>query len=61
VLAESIDELAAKISDRRRVSEGEPDPEAVHELTSSSTVDDLIAAFLRESVEYSTRQRRRHT
>jgi hypothetical protein len=59
VLAESIDELAAKISDRPPASESEPDPAAVHELTSASTVDDLIAAFLRESVEYSTRHRGR--
>ena len=59
VLADSIDELAAKISDRPPASEHDPDPAAAQELTSSSTVDDLIAAFLRESVEYSTRHRHR--
>lgn len=57
VLADSIDELAAKITARPHTAERESDPAAVHELTSSSTVDDLIAAFLRESVEYSTRHR----
>ena len=51
MLAESVDELAAKISDRPHASGREPDPATVHELTSSSTVDDLIAAFLRESVD----------
>lgn len=55
VLADSIDELATKIAARPHNEAGEPDPTAVHELTSSATVDDLIAAFLRESVEYSTR------
>ena len=55
VLADSIDELAAKITARPDDSGREPGPAAVHELSSSSTVDDLIAAFLRESVEYSTR------
>lgn len=57
VLADSIDELAAKISARSHDSDGDDGPPAVDELTSSSTVDDLIAAFLRESVEYSTRHR----
>jgi hypothetical protein len=57
VLADSIDELAAKITSRPDMPDSEADPAAVHELTSSSTVDDLIAAFLRESVEYSTRHR----
>jgi hypothetical protein len=59
VLADSIDELAAKITDRPHAPDREPDPTAVHELTSASTVDDLIAAFLRESVEYSTRHQHR--
>lgn len=57
VLADSIDELATKIISRPHTPGGEPDPEAVHALTSRPTVDDLIAAFLRESVEYSTRHR----
>jgi hypothetical protein len=57
VLANSIDELAAKITAKPHTPDTESDPAAVHELTSSSTVDDLIAAFLRESVEYSTRHR----
>lgn len=58
VLADSIDELAAKITARPHDA-GDADPANVHELTAAATVDDLIAAFLRESVEYSTR--RRHT
>lgn len=55
VLADSIDELASKIADRPGDEPAEA--VAVHELTASATVDDLIAAFLRESVEYATRQR----
>jgi hypothetical protein len=57
VLADSIDELAAKITSRPQTARRESDPAAEHELTSSTTVDDLIAAFLKESVEYSTRHR----
>ncbi|MEO1059685.1 MAG: hypothetical protein AAFY28_22510 [Actinomycetota bacterium] len=58
VLADSIDELAAKIAARPHAEEAtESDPAAVHELAAAATVDDLIAAFLRESVEYSTRHR----
>lgn len=57
VLADSIDELAAKITDRPRTDTTEIDEAAIHELTAATTVDDLIAAFLRESVEYSTRHR----
>lgn len=57
VLADCIDELASKITARPHNAHGEADPAALHELSSSSTVDDLIAAFLRESVEYSTRHR----
>jgi hypothetical protein len=57
VLADSIDELASKIAARPHNQAGEDDPAAVHELTSNTTVDDFIAAFLRESVEYSTRIR----
>ncbi|MEQ1701961.1 MAG: hypothetical protein ABMA25_17775 [Ilumatobacteraceae bacterium] len=54
VLADSIDELAAKIG-RRTAQQDEPAASDPHELPASTTVDDLIAAFLRESVEYSTR------
>lgn len=57
VLADSIDELAGKIDSRPRRHGGEDEPPAVHELSSSATVDDLVAAFLRESVEYATRLR----
>ena len=55
VLADSIDELARKIASSQSSSEitqSEP-----HELSVASTVDEFIAAFLRESVEYSTRLR----
>ena len=57
VLADSMDELARKITPRRdqpSVEDGSVEP---RELEASSTVDELIAAFLRESVEYSTRLR----
>jgi len=56
VLADSIEELASKIAERPQRHE-DTDPATVHELSSTATVDDLIAAFLRESVEYSTRLR----
>jgi hypothetical protein len=54
VLADSLEELAHKIT------EGSHDPAVSDvatpaELTTSATVDELIAAFLRESVEYSVR------
>ena len=55
VLADSIDGLAAKITARPHDAERGADPVVAHELTSSATIDDLIAAFLRESVECSTR------
>jgi hypothetical protein len=58
VLADSIDELASKIaaspSDETADAAGASMP---HELTAAATGDDLIAAFLCESVEYSTRSR----
>ncbi len=57
VLADSIDELAEKIAAPPAPTADE-EPARVHELSSSSTVDELIAAFLRESVEYSTRHPR---
>ena len=53
VLADSIDELAAKIAEPAETDAA--DAPTVAELPASATVDDLIAAFLRESVEYSTR------
>lgn len=56
VLADSIEELAGKLAPQRHEQHDE-DPVAVHELTAGATVDELIAAFLRESVEYSTRLR----
>lgn len=57
VLADSIDELASKIAaDPNRDDADEP--ATVHELSSTATVDELVAAFLRESVEYSTRRHR---
>ena len=54
VLADSVDELANKIGP------GHPQPaeserSTAGELTTGATVDALIAAFLRESIEYSTR------
>lgn len=60
VLADSIDELASKIAVRSNTGDaGSADGETAdpRELTSTATVDELIAAFLRESVEYSTRLR----
>jgi hypothetical protein len=58
VLADSLEELARKITPRRddRASDDSASV-AARELPSSTTVDELIAAFLRESVEYSTRLR----
>jgi hypothetical protein len=53
VLADSLEELAAKIATHPDTDSTEP--RAVAELPSTATVDDLIAAFLRESVEYATR------
>ena len=61
VLADSIEELASKLTTKRdagAIESGSADP---HELASTSTVDDLIAAFLRESVEYSARVQRDET
>ena len=53
VLADSLDELATKIAAR-----AEPDEQVdARELGVSAFVDDLIAAFLRESVEYAVRVR----
>jgi hypothetical protein len=57
LLADSIEELASKIgtSPNRREG-GNPSPDA-RELQTPSTVDEIIVALLRESVEYSTRLR----
>lgn len=54
VLADSVEELANKIGT------GHPQPaqserSTAGELTAGTTVDELITAFLRESIEYSTR------
>jgi hypothetical protein len=57
VLADSMEELARKITPRHdRVSDDSASVDA-RELPSTTTVDELIAAFLRDSVEYSTRLR----
>ncbi len=55
VLADSIEELAAKIAAPTAPGEAAGERQHVHELDGAPTVDDVIAAFLRESVEYSTR------
>ena len=55
VLADSLDELARKIAAPQTSPEADHPPS--HELPAASTVDEIIAAFLRESVEYSTRLR----
>jgi hypothetical protein len=55
VLADSMEELARKITTRRATED--PPSVSARELPSTTTVDELIAAFLRESVEYSTRLR----
>ncbi|BAN01981.1 hypothetical protein [Ilumatobacter coccineus] len=54
VLADSIDELASKIS-TPSAEDDRADAAEVHELAAGATVDEVIAAFLRESVEYSAR------
>lgn len=57
VLADSIEELAKKIAAGPVEGVGNDPAAGPQELTADATVDDLIAAFLRESVEYSTRMR----
>ena len=57
VLADSIEELARKITPRPDRASDDSAPVDARELPSTTTVDELIAAFLRESVEYSTRLR----
>lgn len=55
VLADSLEELAAKIATGSDRGADADDTTTIGELTADATVDDLIAAFLRQSVEYSTR------
>lgn len=57
LLADSLDELAAKLGGASDPSPTETEPVVMRELTEASTVDDIIAAFLNESVEYATRVR----
>lgn len=57
VLADSLDDLAHKIATRADGDHHEIAQATARELSASATIDDLIAAFLRESVEYSTRLR----
>ena len=57
VLADSLEELARKITPRRDRTRDDSAAVDARELPSTTTVDELIAAFLRESVEYSTRLR----
>lgn len=58
VLADSMEELARKIAQRPNDDERcEIESVAARELPSTASVDEIIAAFLRESVEYSTHLR----
>lgn len=57
LLADSIEELASKIAAPTLSEHVDDERPAVHQLTDGATVDDVIAAFLRESVDYSTRVR----
>ena len=57
VLADSMEELARKITPGRGHASDDHESVAAHELPSTTTVDELIAAVLRESVEYATRLR----
>jgi hypothetical protein len=54
VLADSIEELAQKIG-RRQAHTGAAAVADTRALPEGTSVDDVIAAFLRESVEYSAR------
>lgn len=58
VLADSVDELAAKIASRAAPPVAESGARDARELDVPSTVDEVIAAFLRESVDYSIRTNR---
>ena len=56
VLADSVEELVRQIAPRRdAVNEATESPPA-RELPSGATVDDLVGAFLRESLEHSARR-----
>ena len=58
VLADSLDELAAKLAATCGDVIGDIDdtePPMPHELNASATVDEIIAAFMRESVDHSLR------
>jgi hypothetical protein len=55
LLADSLEELANKIGGTGHPQPTESEASTTGELATGSTVDDLIAAFLRESIEYSTR------
>jgi hypothetical protein len=56
LLADSLEELAAKIAGPvSRTEVNDAATTAAAELPTGTTVDELIAAFLRETVEYSTR------
>lgn len=57
VLADSLEELAAKIGRRSETQDDDAATDAPRALSETTTVDELIAAFLRESVEYSARQK----
>jgi hypothetical protein len=57
VLADSLEELATKISARSSREDRAEEPAVARELTTNANVDELIAAFLRESIDYSTRRR----
>lgn len=55
VLADSLEELAGKIAGSPPSREADESVTEIAELTVGSTVDELIEAFLGQSVEYSTR------
>ena len=57
LLADSIDDLAAKLSGARATADAVP--WRPHELV-GPTMDDLLAAFLEESVSYAQRRRHAH-
>ena len=55
LLADSVDELAAKLVGPADVADEAA--ARVHELATSPSVDDLVAAFLQQSVEHAARYR----
>ena len=57
LLADSLEELATKIGRRHERHHNETPSTDARELPTTSTVDEIIAGLLRESVEYSTRLR----